>query len=441
MKKVHIVSMGCVKNLVDSEVLTGQLINRRYQMTDNAADSDIIIINTCGFIEAAKQESIQAIFEALQLKNDKQSRRIFVAGCLTQRYKDQIMRDIPEVDGVFGTEDYGSILATLGDNSYYPEDMYRMRRITTPNHFAYIKISEGCNHTCSFCAIPGIRGKHRSRSAEDILSEAENLALQGVQELILVSQDTSYYGKDLTGRQQIVKLIESLAERQLFKWIRPLYWYPGNFPIAYIELMNRYESVIPYLDMPIQHASDRILGLMRRAETGASLQDLFKRIRSIRQDIALRTTVIVGHPGETPEDFDRLMTFIGEIRFDRLGSFVYSDEEGTHAFNLTGKVSYKVAMERQKQLMELQQSISRENNRKLIGSRQVVLIDEYNKSAGIYSGRRRQDAPEIDNEVIIEAIHSSEDLAGTFQEVEIVDASEYEVYGMFVSPQMKERAS
>ena len=434
MKKVHIVSMGCAKNLVDSEVLTGQLFHRRYQMTNKAADSDIIIINTCGFIESAKQESIQAIFEALQLKNDKQSRKVFVAGCLTQRYKDQIMRDIPEVDGVFGTEDYGRILAALGDNSYYPEDMYRMRRITTPNHYAYIKISEGCNHTCSFCAIPRIRGKHRSRSAEDILSEAENLASQSVQELILVSQDTSYYGKDLTGRQQIVKLIESLAERQLFKWIRPLYWYPGNFPIAYIELMNRYESVIPYLDMPVQHASNKVLKLMRRAETGTSLRKLFRLIRTIRQDIALRTTLIVGHPGETAEDFDELMAFIEEIRFDRLGSFVYSDEEDTYAFDLTGKVSQKAAMERQKQLMELQQCISRENNRKLIGSRQVVLIDEYNHSAGIYSGRRRQDAPEIDNEVIIEAINGSEDLAGTFQEVEIVDATEYEIYGKFVSP-------
>ncbi len=316
-----------------------------------------------------------------------------------------------------------------------------MRQTTTPPHYAYLKISEGCNHSCAFCAIPAIRGKHRSRNMDDILLEAELLASKGVKELILVSQDTSYYGKDHTGRQQIVNLLESLAERQLFTWIRLLYWYPSNFPTTYIELMNRFESIIPYLDMPIQHASDRVLRAMRRAETRESLRNLYQHIRSVRSDITLRTTLILGHPGEQTEDFETLMSFVEEIRFDRLGSFVYSDEEGTHAHALTNKVPHKLALERQEKLMELQQHISREKNQMLIGSRQIVLLDEYNALEDTYTGRRLQDAPEIDNEVIVGGINESGDLVGTFQEVEILDASEYEMYSKLVPIQKKELAS
>jgi len=400
-----------------------------------------LIFGSDAFIESAKKESIQAIFEALQLKEHNKDRKVFVTGCLTQRYKDQVRLEIPEVDGVFGTEDYGSILRALGDNSFHPEDMYRMRQTTTPAHFAYLKISEGCNHSCAFCAIPGIRGKHRSRTMESILREAEELAVRGVRELILISQDTSYYGKDITGTQQIVSLLEQIAERELFSWIRPLYWYPTNFPIAYIELMNRFESIIPYLDMPVQHASDRVLRHMRRAETGLSLRKLYQQIRNIRPDITLRSTVILGHPGEGSEDFDELMAFTEEIRFDRLGSFVYSDEEGTHAYEMKNKVPNKVAIARQKKLMKLQQRISREKNQKMIGTRQIVVIDEYHDSTKTFSGRTMQDAPEIDNEIIISSDNGLDELVGTFQEVEITDASEYELYALLVSSKEKERAS
>ena len=423
--------MGCAKNLVDSEVLTGQLAQRNYTITAAPVDADIIVINTCGFIGQAKKESIQAIFEALEIKKGRKDKKVFVTGCLTQRYGEQIRSEIPEIDGVFGTEDYRSILAALGHESFHPEEMYRMRLLTTPRHYAYLKISEGCNHTCAFCAIPAIRGKHRSRTLEDILSEAGQLARSGVRELILVSQDTSYYGKDLTGKQQIVVLLEHLAERGYFKWIRPLYWYPGNFPLDYIRLMNRYESIIPYLDMPVQHGSDRVLRLMRRAETGESLRNLFKTIRSIRPDITLRSTLIVGHPGETTADFQALMAFVEEIRFDRLGSFVYSDEDGTHACELNNKISSGLARKRQQALMELQQSISREKNQSLIGSRFTIVIDDYDASENTFSGRRMQDAPEIDNEVILFAGDRGGELLGTFQEVTITDASEYELYGRF----------
>jgi ribosomal protein S12 methylthiotransferase len=439
MKKVHITSMGCAKNLVDSEVLTGQLAQRDYAIITEPADADIIIINTCGFIGPAKKESIQAIFEALEIKKNRRDKKVFVTGCLTQRYGEQIRKEIPEIDGVFGTEDYRSILAALGHDSFHPEEMYRMRLTSTPRHYAYLKISEGCNHTCAFCAIPSIRGKHRSRTMEDILAEAEKLARDGVRELILISQDTSYYGKDLTGKQQIVVLLRKLAESGYFRWIRPLYWYPGNFPLDYIGLMNQYDSIIPYLDMPVQHGSDRVLRLMRRAETGESLRNLYKTIRSIRPDITLRSTLIVGHPGETKEDFEALLSFVEEIRFDRLGSFVYSDEEGTFAADLNNKVSASLARKRQQLLMELQQSISREKNQERIGRQVTVLIDDYNASEDTFSGRGMQDTPEIDNEVIISAGGREKELIGTFQEVVIMDASEYELYGRFSAINAKEQ--
>ena len=428
MKKVHITSLGCAKNLVDSEVLGGQLKHRNYNLVENPENADVIIVNTCGFIEDAKNESIQAIFEAVNITKNSE-KKLFVTGCLSQRYKDELRTKIPEVDAIFGTEDYENILKSLGEYDFHPEDMYKMRDLTTPRHFAYIKISEGCDHTCAFCAIPGIRGKHRSRTIESILAEAETLAAKGVKELLLVSQDTSAYGRDIYGRPKTVELIKNLADENMFEWIRPLYWYPTNFPLKFIELMNEYKTIVPYLDMPIQHASDNVLRNMRRGETKRSLYELYKNIKSIRPDIVLRTTLILGHPGETEQDFEYLKQFISEIRFDRIGSFIYSDEEGTTAFDLSDKIDRKVAVRRRDEIMNLQQQISTEKNKILIGTRQRVIIDGYDSIQKVYHARTSCDAPEIDNEVIINIEQPDPELIGTMQMVEITDAAEYDLYG------------
>jgi ribosomal protein S12 methylthiotransferase len=431
MKKVHITSLGCAKNLVDSEVLAGQLRLRNYTLTADPSDAQLIMVNTCGFIEEAKKESIQAIFEAVRLKNGDKEKQVFITGCLSQRYKDELISEIPAIDAIFGTEDYKNILDKLGENNFHPEEMYKIRELTTPPHFAYLKISEGCNHTCAFCAIPNIRGKHRSRKMEDIISEARVLADQGVKELILVSQDTSYYGKDIYHNSMIVELISKIAKEHIFKWIRPLYWYPSNFPIEYIHLMNTYEEVVPYLDMPVQHASDHVLGLMRRAEKNSKLIQLYKKIREIRPDIALRTTFIVGHPGEKEDDFEQLKEFIETVRFDRVGSFIYSNEEGTEAFNLKDKVDFETAQKRYEEIMMIQARISAEKNKRFIGSDQKVLIDGYETNQQYYYGRTSRDAPEIDNEVIIMSSEFDKDIIGSFVDVQISDVSEYELYGQF----------
>ena len=428
MKQVHITSLGCAKNLVDSEVLAGQLKSRSYQITADPESADIIIVNTCGFIEDSKNESIQAIFEGLEITRNDKNKKLFVTGCLSQRYKKELAREIPEVDAIFGTEDYESILKTLGEETYHAEDMYRMRDLTTPHHFAYLKISEGCDHTCAFCAIPGIRGKHRSRTMESIMEEARILAEQGVRELILVSQDTSAYGRDIYGRPKTTELISTLADAGLFTWIRPLYWYPTNFPVKYIEMMNEYPSIVPYLDMPIQHASNNVLRRMRRGETNQGLYQLYNRIKEIRPDITLRTTLILGHPGETEKDFDELKKFISEIRFDRIGSFLYSDEEGTDAFGQDGKVCARTAMRRRDELMLMQQEISLQKNQAMIDSVQQIVIDSVDQTQGICLARTSRDAPEIDNEVIATASIPGPELVGSFHQVKITDAGEYDLY-------------
>jgi len=431
MKKIHITSLGCAKNLVDSEVLGGQLIGRDYVLTTKPSEAELIIVNTCGFIEEAKKESIQAIFEAIELKNEDKGKQVFVTGCLSQRYKEELIAEIPAIDAIFGTEDYEKILEKLGENNFHPEEMYKMRDLTTPGHFAYLKISEGCDHSCSFCAIPGIRGKHRSRTIEDILAEAKILADKGVQELILVSQDTSYYGWDLYGKSKIVNLLKRIAEEKMFPWIRPLYWYPSNFPIDFIHLMNKYDTIVPYLDMPIQHASDHVLGLMRRAERKDKLNELYKKVKEIRPDIALRTTFILGHPGETGDDFEQLKDFIEQVRFDRVGAFIYSDEEGTRAFKLDAKVDKEIAQKRHADLMMIQARISYEKNNVLRDSVQNVLIDGYDHDQKYYFGRTYRDAPEIDNEVIISEPEFKDNLLGKLTDIHIIDVSEHELYGNF----------
>ncbi len=432
MKKVHITTLGCFKNQVDSDVLSGQLINKDFQIIENPDEADVIILNTCGFIEDAKKESIDAIFEAIELKKNDSNKKVIVSGCLSQRYKKELKKEIKEIDGIFGTEDYKGILSALGKNDFQVDNLYNIRNISTPQHYAYLKISEGCNHKCSFCAIPLIRGKHKSRTIEDILEESEMLANKGVKELILVSQDTSYYGKDYYGKQKIVELLVKLAEKDLFQWIRPLYWYPTNFPFEYIEMMSEFPSLIPYLDMPIQHVSNNVLKKMNRAETTESIISLYSKIRNKQPEISLRTTIILGHPGETEFDFDELKRFIRDIKFNRLGTFSYSDEEGTGAYNLNNKVEQSVAIERKNIIMEIQQEISQNLNEQLINSTQNVLVDRYDDENQCYVGRTFRDTPEIDNEVIINSNTSNLELIGNIFPVKINDASEYELYGEFI---------
>jgi ribosomal protein S12 methylthiotransferase len=429
MKKIHITTLGCFKNQVDSDVLSGQLQNKDFQIIENPDEADVIILNTCGFIEDAKKESIDAIFEAVELKKNDSNKKVLVSGCLSQRYKSELKNEIKEIDGIFGTEDYKGILTALGKNDFQAENLYNIRNLSTPNHYAYLKISEGCNHKCSFCAIPLIRGKHKSRTIEDILQEAEILAKKGVKELILVSQDTSYYGKDNYGQQKIVELLVTLAGQNFFHWIRPLYWYPTNFPFEYIEKMSEYPALIPYLDMPIQHISNYVLKQMNRAETTESIIKLYNKIRDYHPEISLRTTIILGHPGETDSDFIELKNFIQDIKFNRLGTFVYSDEERTPAYHLNNKVEQSVGIERKNIIMEIQQEISKELNENLINSKQKVLIDRYDRENQCYVGRTYRDTPEIDNEVIIDSNDFNPKLIGNFVSIKINDASEYEIYG------------
>ena len=431
MKKIHITSLGCPKNTVDSEVLEGQLLNRGFIVSDNPGLADIIIINTCAFIRDAKEESIEAILEAVEIKNKYRDKKVFVIGCLAQRYRNEIVREIPGIDDLFGIEDYNGILKVLGENNYDPETIYNTRSISTPGHYAYLKISDGCNRKCSFCIIPSIKGQYRSRSIDSILLEASILANKGVKELIIVSQDTSYYGIDLYGRQSICELLKEIAQANFFKWIRPLYWYPSNFPLEVMSLMEECPAVLPYVDLPVQHTSENILSSMKRGKTEKSLEQLFQRMREQIPDIVLRTSFILGYPGESAHDFDRLTTFIKKIRFNHAGVFLYSDEEGTPAFNFKPKINQKTARARMDKLMNIQQEISLEYNNSLVDTSQRVLIDNYNHEMKYYTGRTYRDAPEIDNEVIIQGDVYVKKIIGTFREIEIIDASEYELYGEF----------
>jgi ribosomal protein S12 methylthiotransferase len=427
MKKIHITTLGCSKNTVDSEVLMGQLQTHHFRLVENPHQSDVIIINTCGFIEDAKEESIQAIFEALRLKKEDPAKKVFVAGCLSQRYRKEIEKEIPEVDAIFGTEDYHQILQTLGVKHTAIDNLIRYRKLTTPRHLAYLKISEGCNHTCSFCAIPGIRGKHRSRSMESLVAEAGLLAENGAKELIIVSQDTSYYGIDLYGQQRIIELIEELSRIEKLEWIRVLYWYPTNFPREFIRMAEAGSKVIPYLDMPLQHISDRMLSLMRRGENSAKIKNILTDFRAVNPAMVFRTTFILGHPGETEDDFKELCDFVSEFKIDRIGTFVYSDEDGTHAAGLESKVAKPMAEVRREQLMEIQREISSELNEKLTGTIQKVLIDEYDREGGVYIGRTFRDAPEVDNEVLVTSERKLE--AGDFLSVVVTGSGEYHLEG------------
>lgn len=421
-EKVSVITLGCSKNTVDSERLINQLKANNLSVVSDPNKSDTIIINTCGFIEAAKQESINTILQAVELKNAGKVSKVVVAGCLSQRYKEDLITEIPEVDGFFGTEDYKGILNNLGVD--LKRNLLGERDLSTPKHFAYLKISEGCDNPCSFCAIPIMRGKHKSKPIEDLISETKLLAKKGVKELIIIGQDTTDYGIDIYGKRNISDLLDELSKIEGIEWIRLLYAYPSHFPDSLIQTIANNPKVCKYIDIPLQHISDKVLKSMRRGITKRRTIELIQRLKEEIPDLILRTTFIVGYPAETQVEFDELCDFIKEMKFDRVGVFNYSIEENTSAFILGDKITEDEKNERRAKIMEIQKEISLNKNQNMIGKTIKVLIDE--KEKDYYIGRSQNDAPEVDGEVIV---YSEKKLKpGNFYFVEIYDCNEYDLF-------------
>ncbi|OFY51229.1 MAG: ribosomal protein S12 methylthiotransferase RimO [Bacteroidetes bacterium GWF2_41_31] len=423
-QKVNVITLGCSKNLVDSEVMMKQLESRYHIEHDGLNPTDIIIINTCGFINDAKEESVDTILNALEMKAAGKTKKVFVTGCLSQRYKKDLTEELPEVDGFFGTSDLGAILKTLDVD--YRHELYGQRLLTTPKHFAYLKISEGCNRNCAFCAIPLIRGQHQSIKMEDLVKEVEFLAAQGVKELLLIAQDLTWYGLDIYGKRLLPELLEEISKVEGIEWIRMHYTYPANFPVGLLKTMRDNPKVCTYLDMPLQHINSRILRSMKRGLGGQKTVDLLNKIKNEVPGIAMRTTLIVGFPGETEEEFQELMDFVEGYRFDRLGVFTYSTEEGTSANLLVDDVPEDVKEDRKARLMELQQNISLTLNQEKVGHTFRVIIDR--KENDYYVGRTAFDSPEVDNEVMIDA-NIKEMAIGNFYQVKILRADFFDLYG------------
>ncbi len=422
--RVHLITLGCAKNLVDSEVLLGQIRSNNLEVVSRAEDADVAIINTCGFIDAAKAESIDTILETAELKVTGSLKKLFVMGCLSQRYSTDLARELPEVDRFFGVNEYQKILSELGNDLKY--NLLGERVLTTPSHYAYLKISEGCNHPCSFCAIPIMRGKHVSRPADEIIAEAKGLAARGVKELVLIAQDLTYYGTDLTRKRELPVLLRDLTQVEGLIWIRLMYVYPANFSYEVLNVIVDNPRICRYIDMPIQHCSDEVLKSMRRGMTCRTTEELVDRIRQKVPDIALRTTLIVGYPIESEANFEELLRFVERIKFDRLGVFTYSQEENTTAEPLGDPIPFEEKERRKRAVMELQREISRKKNESLVGRVLPVLIDR--REEGICVGRTERDAPEIDNEVFVE---SSEVLqVGKFYQARVVDAVEYDLFAV-----------
>lgn len=424
---IHITTLGCAKNIYDSEILMGQLQANGISLLENPEEADIIIINTCGFITPAKQESINAILEAVRNKNRNQHQRVLATGCLSSRYRTELTKEIPEVDEYFGTEDYSKIMHYLNLEIKSPDHLYEKRIISTNGHYAYLKISEGCNHECAFCAIPLIRGTHRSRPMTEILIEAKQIAAKGIKELILIAQDTTYYGIDLYGKQKLGELLLNLEKIKGLEWIRIHYAYPTTFQDSLIDIIKESDKIVHYIDLPIQHISNRMLRIMKRGGTSKQIIQIFEKLRNKIPDIALRTTLIVGHPGETEADYRELKKFIKEFQFDRLGIFIYSPEENTVAYRLNHPKK-EIAEARYAEIMEIQQQISLQKNQEYISKKTKVIIDEIDQYNLIAVGRTYADSPEIDNEVILEDI-SEKIQEGNFYHANIYHASEYELFG------------
>jgi ribosomal protein S12 methylthiotransferase len=424
--KVNVITLGCSKNLVDSEVLMGQLRANEMDVTHESEknDANIIIINTCGFIDNAKQESIDTILQYADEKEAGHIDKLYVTGCLSQRYKDSLEAEIPQVDAYFGTLELPQLLKTL--EADYKHELIGERLLTTPKHYAYFKIAEGCNRPCSFCAIPLMRGKHMDRPIDDLVKEAQRLASMGTKELILIAQDLTYYGLQHYGERKLADLLRRLSDVNGIDWIRMQYAYPSQFPMEALDVMAERDNICKYLDMPLQHISDNMLKTMRRGISKRRTIELVDTIRQRVPGIALRTTLIAGHPGETRQDFDELYDFVEQSRFDRLGIFTYSHEENTHAHTLADDVPAEVKQERADAIMELQQGISLELNEARVGQTYKVLFDR--KESGYFVGRTQYDSPEVDNEVLVPATNTYVRL-GDFAHVRITESTDFDLYG------------
>jgi len=425
---IRVVTLGCAKNTVDSEVLMGQLkLNNIRVLRDGEKGREhSVIINTCGFINDAKEESIDTILGFINAKKQGKLKQVYVMGCLSERFKEPLQKEIPEVDEYFGVRDLSEIVTRMGAS--YRKELLGERYLTTPNHFAYLKIAEGCDRSCSFCAIPGIRGKHISRTIEDIIDEARKLAAQGVKELLLISQDLTYYGIDLYKKQMLPELIEKLSDLKLFTWIRLHYLFPATFPAKLLDVIASRPDVCNYIDIPLQHISDRILKSMRRGVDKAITYKLMQQFRESLPGAAVRAAFIVGYPGETEEEFEELKAFIRETKFDRVGVFTYSHEEDTNAFGLADDVPAEVKQSRAAEIMEIQQEISLNLNQRKIGKTLPVLIDRL--EGEYFVGRTEFDSPEVDNEVLINS--SAKLKIGEFYTVKITEADAFDLYGSII---------
>ena len=429
-KKINIITLGCSKNTVDSEHLAAQLAAMDYKVVfdSDRTDADVVVINTCGFIGDAKQESIDTILRAAQLKEEGKIEELFVVGCLSQRYADELRPELPEVDDFFGVNDWAGIVERLG--AKYRTENETKRELSTPSHYAYLKISEGCNWMCGYCAIPLIRGRHKSVPMEVLVAEAEALVEKGVREIMVIAQDTTYYGVDIYGERKIAELLERLCRIEKLEWIRLHYAYPTDFPDQLIEVMAREPKICRYLDIPFQHISDNQLSAMKRRHTKAEAVELVNKLRKAIPDIALRTTLLVGYPGETEADFAELMEFVKTTKFDRLGVFPYSEEEGTYsATRLKDDVADEVKQERVDRIMRLQERVSLENNARRIGQTMRVIIDR--KEGDFYIGRSEYDSPEVDQEIIIDS-GAKRLYRGRFYNVVITDCEDYDLFASLV---------
>ncbi len=424
------ITLGCAKNIFDSEVMMAQLKANNYEVKHEEADSDaaIVVINTCGFIDNAKEESINTILRFAEARADGRIEKVYVTGCLSERYRDELETEIPEVDGYFGTRELPRLLKTL--KADYKKELVGERLLTTPSHYAYFKISEGCDRPCSFCAIPLMRGKHISTPMEELVAQARSLAAKGVKELMVIAQDSTYYGLDLYKKRALGDLLEQLCEVDGIDWIRLHYAFPTGFPMDVLDVMARQPKICNYLDMPLQHVSTNMLKAMRRGTTREKTTALINDIRSKVPNIAIRTTLICGYPGETEQDFEEMCEWIAEMRFERLGCFTYSHEENTHAYNFEDDVPEAVKKKRSERIMEIQSGISMALNEAKVGQTYKVLFDRV--EGGYFVGRTEFDSPDVDNEVLVKATDEIHIRLGDFEMVRIESADHYDLFGQVV---------
>ena len=427
-QRVNIITLGCPKNVYDSEVLLNQIGKNGFDIVHEGEvkDNDTIIINTCGFINDAKEQSVNTILNFAQQKEERKIRELFVIGCLSERYKNELTVEIPEIDKIFGVNHLEGVLSSLKPD--YKKELVGEQTLSTPNHFAYLKIGEGCNQSCSFCAIPSFKGIFRSKPMEEVIQNAESLVSQGVKEIILIAQDTTFYGRDLYKKPMLPELVNKISEIDGLEWVRIHYAYPTKFPVELLDVIAKNEKVCKYLDIPLQHISNSVLNRMQRKINKEKTLELLDNIRSRIPNISFRTSFIVGFPGETEEDFDDLYDFIKEQRFDRIGVFTYSHEEGTGAFRYEDDVPEEIKQERMNILMSLQQKVSESINKEKIGQTFKVLIDR--KQDEFFVGRTEADSPEVDNEVIIKSDNLE---IGEFYQIEVTDAGEYDLIGKVVN--------